>query len=247
MQVPYSERNIKYAKGESLATSIKSLIKHCSESTQTFFNMHDLSIHLKFPRRRFYDVINVLSAIGFCDRIEPGSMIWKGKKSVQDTILDILEKAGVYNDSISLNAIVPLNLCTSISKMTEAFFILLGAIGKKEIDLKEASTFMARGSGRVKTVTHKLYQITHILEAAGIIERANKVGSVFLSKDIELVSTNKDDPLALDNLLNRPISFGFGKISSVRYNDYIHALSLYECSYKKSEYSDAALYQNSYY
>jgi hypothetical protein len=73
--------------------------------------------------------------------------------------------------------------------------------------IKRVSRFLTRGGRRCKSTLCKLYQVAHILEASGILERGSITGEVamgdrfFRPVDI-LVSEQGASPFALNSILN---------------------------------------------
>jgi hypothetical protein len=57
------------------------------------------------------------------------------------------------------------------------------AQGKQAMNIKKLAALLSRKNGRFRTTLCKLYQITHILEAVGIMEKSAVTGEVILRKE----------------------------------------------------------------
>jgi hypothetical protein len=125
-----------------------------------------------FRRRKLYDVINVLSAIGCCQRNGTDFLMWTGLSTVHNTFYKLQKEAHADSPDVTLNEIVGHQHDVSISGLTVAFMLCFLGLHKSRLDIKHVSRYLARQSGRAKTTLCKLYQIANILEAAGVLERS---------------------------------------------------------------------------
>jgi hypothetical protein len=88
------------------------------------------------------------------------------------------------------------------------FLLCFLSLRKPTLFIKQVSRFLSRKSGRYKSTLCKLYQISHILEAAGILERSNIPGEItIISRFFAPIDINIPEegvsPFAINSLLNR--------------------------------------------
>ena len=96
------------------------------------------------------------------------------------------------------------------------------------INIKDFGWFISQGGKKFKTTLCKLYHITHILEAVGIIRKTDKPGESYLCDEFFIsASASIDDeltPISICNLLNRHNSKVISKAIRKRRNEYIAEL-----------------------
>lgn len=160
-----------------------------------------------FQKRRLYDVINVLETVGCCKKTSVDTIQWLGLSKVASTLTKLQRRAGVTDGSNTLDDIFPSERCISIAHMTSMFVMCFLVLKMETLDVKSIGMFLSRSNGRYKTTLCKLYQIAHILEAAGIIAKSVIPGEMTLEKRffVTLDIKEKDDlnPFSIQGLLNR--------------------------------------------
>lgn len=194
---------------DSFTSSTQKLIHYCASDKNGLYNLNKLSSKLGFHQRRFYDVINVLSTIGFCTKVDSARLQWNGQSNVKSTLSKLMINYNIFDENTSLESILPSDGTISISKVTESFLMLFNFLGLQQLDIKESSAFLSIHSGRQKTTLCKLYQIAQILEVAGIVSRTKQTSEIRINDpyfvEIKFDQKEKNDPLNLDVLLNRPV------------------------------------------
>jgi hypothetical protein len=135
-----------------------------------------------FVRRRIYDVVTVLSAIGYCERSSVDSLTWAGSSNVLKTFYKLQKDAQAGSADLTLDEIVGCQTDVSVAGLTVAFILCFLALQKSRLDIKHVSLYLARHSRRKTTTLGKVYQISHILEAAGVMERSG------LPREVGIVS-----------------------------------------------------------
>jgi hypothetical protein len=126
-----------------------------------------------FQRRRMYDALGVFTAIGCCRRVSGDTIVWHGMSCVAPTLLRLQQSVHADFPDVSLNEIVGRQNDVSISALTTAFILCFLGLQKRTLDIKHISRYLSRQSGRSKSTLCKIYQIAHILEAAGVVERSD--------------------------------------------------------------------------
>jgi hypothetical protein len=92
--------------------------------------------------------------------------------NIPSTFLRLQKEARADAPDVTLNEIVGCQTDVSIAGLTVAFILCFLALQKSNLDIKYTSRYLSRWSGREKSTLCKLYQIAHILEAAGILKRS---------------------------------------------------------------------------
>lgn len=162
----------------------------------------------KFPvkRRRLYDVINVLSAIGCSSRSGPDEITWHGPDRCAAKLREEIHKLDVHNPTKSLNDLFPPETCVGLGAVTISFLMIFVATQVEIVDLREVSCFLSRNRRTYKTILSKLYQIATILGTVGVISRTPNVCEVKLEPPFAALIREEGEkaPVAIEALLNRP-------------------------------------------
>jgi hypothetical protein len=114
----------------------------------------------------------------------------------------------IENPDNTLTTLFPVSTCVGIGGLAVSFFLLFRTLRTNEIDLRFAAHLFARGTPRYKSTLCKLYQITYVLCAAGVLNRTPQVCEVTLLDpyiDFTLIpahETFQADPVEIDSLLN---------------------------------------------
>lgn len=160
-----------------------------------------------FQKRRLYDVINVLETVGCCKKTSVDTIQWLGLSKVAPTLIKLQKRAGVTDGSNTLDDIFPNERCISIAHMTSMFVMCFLVLKMETLDVKHIGMFLSRSNGRYKTTLCKLYQIAHILEAAGIIAKSVIPGEMTLEKrffaTVDVKDKEESNPFSIQGLLNR--------------------------------------------
>jgi hypothetical protein len=91
---------------------------------------------------------------------------------ITPTLTRLQQSAHADSADATLNEIVGRQTDVSIAALTSAFILCFLGLQKRTLDIKHISRYLSRQSGRDKSTLCKIYQIAHILEAAGVIERS---------------------------------------------------------------------------
>ena len=214
-QSPFIQQNRKSPKGsDAFRASILLFIDTVERRPNSTYLISEISNRFGFQRRRFYDVINVLEAVGCCQKANVDAFLWLGLSNVKNTLKKIGTLRGIFSYEQQMEQIFECIPIVTISKLTQDFVLSFIALNKRVLDIKQISTFLSRNNGRFKTVLCKLYQISHILEIVGIIGKTAIPGEVTLRADYfpdsvpitkQKENTNcTKNLLEIENLLNKP-------------------------------------------
>ncbi|OHS94353.1 hypothetical protein TRFO_11216 [Tritrichomonas foetus] len=157
---------------DNFSQAIHKFILEAEDKPEKEFNVNSVCKAYDFQRRRFYDVINVLEAIGLCSKLNSETVKWNGISNVPKTLESIQKELKVNSPTATLEEIFQNNHCIGISNLTISFILCYLVMRVPMLDIKHVAMFLSRSNKRYKTTLCKLYQITHILEAAGIITRS---------------------------------------------------------------------------
>lgn len=187
--------------------SLESIVKDLAQCVGQRVEIDPLYIKYQLKRRRLYDVINILAAIGCCERTGMDSIIWIGTDGARIKLLQLRETHKIDDHQKSMCDIFSPDYCISLPTLTVAFIMLFPAMNVTEIDLRLASAFLSRDVARHKTTLCKLYQIVLILEIIGVLEKAGQACVVGISKTIfsQPQKSRSVDPiqtLSIEYLLN---------------------------------------------
>lgn len=172
-----------------------------SYSLAALYNAHSIS------RRRFYDVVNVLTAIGCCKRMEDNKIKWIGTWNIESELVQMKTRSGIENEKLVMGELFNVENCICLMKITMTFLALFATIEADTIDLREAAAFFSRGTWRYKSTLCKLYQITPVLGALRILEKTSTECAVrLLSPYKEMIQikyqSKPESPYSISYLLN---------------------------------------------
>lgn len=213
---------------DSFRDGIQRLITRAEGSHFKMYSITMLCKEFSFQRRRLYDVVNVLESIGCCTKKGVDSLEWVGLANVVPTFIKLQQILRVNDPNLSLRDIFPSERCVTITHLTLSFVMMFFALRMESVDMKQMATFMSRNNGRYKTTLCKLYQISHILEASGIIAKSSIPGEMRIRKPYFELSGFVAQPrqqrklsiISIDSLLNRHLD-DFEKVIELRQNEFI--------------------------
>ncbi|EAY11215.1 hypothetical protein TVAG_127220 [Trichomonas vaginalis G3] len=182
--------------------------------------MTKLSTYLGFHKRRFYDAINILDAIGCCTRMDNDTFLWNGLSNVNTFIQHLVEQNSVYSEKQELAKILPEQDVINLKIMTQQFILCFIALQYQQLNIKEVSNYFSRNSDHFKTIVCKLYQITHVLTSIGIIDKTKKSGEYKISDNLIFPMTDTY-PFSIPALLKRQVPWNYcSKVIEERRTEY---------------------------
>lgn len=188
----------------NFASSIKKFINYIDNSKGKNFSLLTLCKHFNIQRRRFYDVINVLAPLKFCKKTGKNEITWLGEENFLSHIESLKHSNDIKNIADQSG-----DQCISISELTLRFLQFFYYSGKQVVHIKDVSVYLSQDNGRVQTTTCKLYQISHILQAVGIVEKTDISGEKRMADKYYNYSkkenvTKVQSPFSIEELLNYP-------------------------------------------
>lgn len=184
------------------------LIQYCDQNNSQFFKMTRLSTFLGFHKRRFYDAINILDAIGCCTRMDNDTFIWNGLSNVNTFISNLVEQNDVYSEKQELSSILPEQDVINLRIMTQQFILCFIALQYEQLNIKEVSNYISRNSDHFRTIVCKLYQITHVLTSVGIIDKTKKSGEYKLNESL-IFPKSETYPYSIPALLKHQVPWNY--------------------------------------
>jgi hypothetical protein len=112
-------------------------------------------------------MLGVFTAIGCCRRTCGDTVMWHGMACVPPTFVRLQKDAHADFADVTLRAIVECQSDVSISALTIAFVLCFLGLQKCTLDIKQISRYLSGQS-----TLCRMYQVAHILEAAGVVERS---------------------------------------------------------------------------
>jgi hypothetical protein len=190
----------------SFADSIRAFVHFAESSGPADYSISWIQTSFHFQRRRWYDVMCVFGAIGCCQKLSTDSVRWEGLAHIPFTFMTLQRNARADSSDIALDALIVSSTTVSISTLTVGFVLCFLALRMRTLDIKQVSRYLSHQTGRQKSRLCKLYQIAHILEAAGVITRSEVAGEIVIVEKffapVDLTDPAKS-PFAIESLLNR--------------------------------------------
>lgn len=211
MQVPlvYTARTAPRARSSvktKLKGSVEAIVRELDQHIGAPRSIPQLHKTHQIKRRRLYDVINIFTAIGCATRAGADELVWTGRDRILDTLLEYKRSLGIDNAERKLAELFPPENSVGFASLTVAFLMLFPALGSEVIDLREASAFFSRDTSKYKTILCKLYQITMILGALGVVGHTKNVCEISVLPPLAGIFPNENrNPIPIGKLLNRPI------------------------------------------
>ena len=179
--------------------------KECQKYQQQPIQVKAIGKKLGFKKRRFYDLINILDAVGCCPRMDVDSFIWLGFDNIVKKLTEIATTLGVFDPTKTLSDIIINTGCLSISKVAIDFIMCFISMEKETLNIIEVATFMSRKNGREQTTRCKLYQAAAILDNIGILSKTNETSGFKINEKFfircSMHGVEPDDTFNILNLL----------------------------------------------
>lgn len=191
------------AVNDSFKNSIHMLVSRAERQPFPLFTITQLCSEFGFQRRRLYDVINVLEAIGCCKKTSVDTLIWLHLSNVPISLARSSSEYMLDSDDCDITSLIPNNTSISMGDLALAFMLCFIAMQQRCMSLKEVANFLSRKNGRSKTTLCKLYQVSHILEAVGVITRDRNTKGFIICDPYFIHIDMKSSPLSIQSLLNR--------------------------------------------
>ena len=198
---------------DDLKTSIIQLVREFETNPENSKAITLLSTRFNIKRRRLYDVINVFSSIGCCQKSSLDQIFWKGTDKILPELTRLRIEKKIDDPNKTLADLFPLNSCIGISNLTICFLLMFYALKSNKVDIRFVGQFLSRETGRYKTTLCKLYQISYILSTIGVTTRSEQVCEVIMNPPfISEVDIYKGEPppkqnfMDIESLLNRPVN-----------------------------------------
>jgi hypothetical protein len=192
---------------DSFRCSIRLFLQSAESSPPACYPIPRLLSEFGFQKRRLYDVLSVLAAVGCCQKVSADSVVWLGLSNVPRTFQAIQIESGADSPIATLDQVVEPQTSVSISKLTVGFVLCFLAMRQQTLDIKHISRYLSRRTARHKSTLCKLYQIAHILEAAGIVAKGTAPGQLAITPKFfclaELRNPDGPNPFAIGAILNR--------------------------------------------
>ena len=198
---------VEFKHGDSFKQAISSFINYVETSKLPRCSISQICSRFNFKRRRFYDVIIVLEAIGVCQHINVDTIAWFSLSNINNTMKKLIHLSNADSPYTSLRSILPSEKSVSIGRLTTLLMLCHSALNRDTLDIRQVACFFSRENGRFKTTLCKLYQITHILCAIGVFEKQNVPRYTTIKKEyfVESLTDSSSDScsLSIESLLSK--------------------------------------------
>ena len=198
-----SEAVIAYDKKRCFGKSINSMIQQCNSMKRSVFDTEELSRVFGINKRRLFDVVGVLNAIGCVQKIGTTQLIWEGLDQYHIKEREFIKKFGVFDSNVPLSKLIFTNEDSSISELTNQLLTLFFALNSRTLNIQDVTKFICKDQCNTKKLLSKMYQITHILNSIGFITRTSVYSEVQLNDKYFI--TMEPNPMCIESLLNRAI------------------------------------------
>ena len=198
-----SEAVIAYDNKRCFGKSINSMIQQCNAMNRSVYDTEELSRVFGINKRRLFDVVGVLNAIGCVQKIGSTQLIWEGLDKYHAKERELVKNFGVFDSSVPLSKLIFTNEDSSISELTNQLLTLFFALNSRTLNIQHVTKYICKDKSNVKKLLSKMYQITHILNSIGFITRTSAYSEVQLNDKYFI--TMEPNPMCIESLLNRSI------------------------------------------
>jgi hypothetical protein len=209
---------------DTFSASIHAFVADAESHPGCEYTIPRLLSRFGFQKRRFYDVMCVLSTIGCCEKRSIDSVYWFGTSRIPLVFQRLQLDASANRATATLDSIIGSQDTVSIAPLTIQLMLCFLVLQMETLDIRHIARYLSRHTLRHKSTLCKLYQITHILEAAGIIRRSDIPGRVtivakfFAPLEIDTPSVTLSE-YSIGSLLNHPRS-KVGSVLKARRDDF---------------------------
>jgi hypothetical protein len=189
---------------DTFGTAIQSFVREAESRPPGEYKISRILAEFGFQKRRMYDVMNVLSAIGCLRKTSADSMFWQGLSAIPAALVKLQHDAGADCPATPLDRIVGCDNNVSIFGLTVGLLLCFLSLRQRALDIKHITQYLCRRTGRHKATLCKLYQIAHILESTGVFQRSHVPGQLefvdrfFATLDLQA----ENNPFAMTSILN---------------------------------------------
>ncbi|OHS94138.1 hypothetical protein TRFO_39669 [Tritrichomonas foetus] len=162
--------------------SITTMVMHAERDCGRMFTFTFICQAFQFQRRRLYDVINALEAIGCCKKASVDTIIWNGLRCIPASIRQSFLSYGFNRPDSDIRTLISGDESISMLHLTQSLVLSFIVLQQQTLDIKRVARFLSAENGRFKTTLCKLYQISYILEALGILMKSNVPGMLTLNR-----------------------------------------------------------------
>ena len=139
---------------EKFSISICSFVSNAEMQYGSLFTFTDICNTYHIQRRRLYDVINALEAIGCCKKTSVDTIFWEGLRFIPEKIKIYFSLFKFENSNVNLDILISKESCISILQLTQSFILLFIVLQKQILDIKKIAVFLSRKNNRFKTTDH---------------------------------------------------------------------------------------------
>ena len=171
---------------EDFNTIIKKFVQHL-ESIKEEQSIVAMANPFKIGRRKLYDIVIILDAIGCCKKNNADWLAWIGYNNIKKHFEELIKEKNINNYDLSLDQLFPVDDCMGLSNITIYFILLFYALKTDHLGIHCAARFLTRNTYRYKKTLTKILVIEKILTAIDLMCKAAQNDEVLLAtKDFQL-------------------------------------------------------------
>ena len=159
-------------------------ITDTTSATDRVISMSFLTRQRRYEKRRIYDLLNVLCAVGICKKVGTNNYLWMGLDNITDSVkamgleLELKAHFGYDITVIQLPEAAHLGIVVKHFIWTFLFF------GNNTVNIHRMANIMSSENVASKKVLRRLYLVTHVLEHTNIVRHAKMIGEYEVSFDV---------------------------------------------------------------
>lgn len=165
-------------------SSIMNDIVEMAMNNSNLVKMSFLTNDRGYEKRRVYDLLNVLCAIGICGKVSSNGYRWNGFGHLHEVVKSLgreLELLAMRSDGLEL---IRLPESAHIGIVVKHFIWTFLYFGNSSVNIHRATNIMTSNSNARKKVLRRLYLVTHVLEHVNVVRHAAEIGEYELVFDV---------------------------------------------------------------
>ncbi|EAY02642.1 hypothetical protein TVAG_252930 [Trichomonas vaginalis G3] len=195
-------------KESNFANTVKNVINLCHSKPGEYIKVSTMAEIENCEKRRFYDLFNVLCAIGLCTKSMNKVYCWAGEENMLFVIrqeYERVEKLAINQDFWSIFKMPESPPIGQLALTTITLFLFFGST---ELALKQICLVMTQKRSKMSQLLRRLYLSAFFLEQIGLIMHSYQIGTYNLMIDSKSIVSEVFMNLKFKNL------FPFNSIAS---------------------------------
>lgn len=170
-------------KRNSFAAVIHDIMRSAEERNREI-SISYLTGERKYEKRRIYDLLNVLTAVGICTKSCSNTFHWNGFEHARDSLKEMGKELELmaFRDCALTNIQLP--VAAHLGMVVKHFLWIFLYFGQNTTNIHRSASILASEFVSQKKVLRRLYLVTQVLEHTGVVKHADMIGEYQVCYDV---------------------------------------------------------------